>query len=99
MSIAYHSMNYSPPIVIGKKTPHQVWSCKPVYCSNKKLESTFMKCIFLGYNPKVRGYKLWYPETKKVIINRYILFDCTAMLHVTLTTKSNDVDQDERSSK
>lgn len=58
MSIAYHSMNYSPPIVIGKKTPHQVWSCKPVDCSNDKLESTFMKCIFLGYNPKVRGYKL-----------------------------------------
>jgi hypothetical protein len=32
------------------------------------------KCIFIGYKDGVKGYKLWNPETKKVVYSRDVVF-------------------------
>lgn len=94
------------PISIGKRTPQEVWLGEPTdfsnlrnfgclayaYVHNGKLEPRFVKCVFLGYKDGVKSYKLWCPETKKVIISRDVLFDGTAMLHATPTIGFGDVD-------
>ena len=82
-------INRSPSIAINKKTPIEVWSGSLANYSelrvfgcivyahayNGKLEPRAVKCIFLGYKSGVKGYKLWNPETRKVVISRYVVFN------------------------
>jgi hypothetical protein len=39
-----------------------------------KLDKKVEKCIFIGYKDGLKGYKLWNPETKKVVYNRDVVF-------------------------
>jgi hypothetical protein len=32
-----------------------------------KLDKKVEKCIFIGYKDALKGYKIWNPETKKVV--------------------------------
>jgi hypothetical protein len=45
-----------------------------------KLDSKSRKCIFLGSDTSIKGYKLWDPVSKKKIISRDVLFDKAYML-------------------
>ena len=40
----------------------------------KKLDDRSEKCIFIGYSNQSKAYKLYKPETKKVIISRDVEF-------------------------
>ena len=57
-----------------------------------------MKCIFFGYKSSVKGYKLWCPETKKLVISRDVIFDETSMIHV-LAPKDSSVETVQRVDK
>nr|CAH65740.1 OSIGBa0127D24.3 [Oryza sativa] len=95
VSTACYLINRSPSYAIDKKTPIEVWSSSPAkysdlrvfsctayaHVDNGKLEPRAIKCIFLGYPSGVKGYKLWCPETKKVVINRNVVFHESVMLH------------------
>ena len=48
-----------------------------------------MKCIFLGYKSGVKGYKLWCPETKKLVISKDVIFNETSMIHVLAPRESS----------
>ena len=100
-------INRSPSTSIKKKNPHEVWSGKPAnyselkvsgclayaYVNNGKLEPRSLKCIFLSFKARVKGYKLWCPELK-VIISRDVIFDETAMLYdLSSTVTSNKTQQ------
>ena len=50
-----------------------------------------MKCIFLGYESSVKGYKLWSPEIKKLVISRGVIFYETVMIQV-LAPKDSSVE-------
>jgi hypothetical protein len=39
-----------------------------------KLDKKAEKCIFIGYKDGIKGYKLWNPETKKVVYSRDVVF-------------------------
>lgn len=39
-----------------------------------KLNPKSRRCIFLGYVDGVKGYRLWDPTTRNVIINRDVIF-------------------------
>jgi ATP-binding cassette subfamily B (MDR/TAP) protein 1 len=93
-STACYLINRSPSIAIDKKTPIEVWSGSPtdysqlrVFCctayahvDNGKLEPRAVKCIFLGHQSGVKGYKLWNPQTQKVVISKNVIFNESTML-------------------
>ncbi|KAG8473613.1 hypothetical protein CXB51_036044 [Gossypium anomalum] len=92
-STACFLINRSPSVAIEKKTLQEVWSGNPAnysdlkifgcpayaHVDNGKLEPRSIKCVFLGYKAGVKGYKLWCPENRKVVISRDVVFDETAM--------------------
>ncbi|KAG8497140.1 hypothetical protein CXB51_008403 [Gossypium anomalum] len=101
-------INRSPSVAIEKKTPQEVWSGNPAnyfdlkmfrcpayaHVDNGKLESRSIKFVFLGYKAGVKGYKLWCPENRKVVISRNVVFDETAMLpNLSLKDSSNKENQ------
>ncbi|KAG8480600.1 hypothetical protein CXB51_024784 [Gossypium anomalum] len=73
----------------------KIFGC-PAYAhvDNGKLEPRSIKCVFLGYKAGVKGYKLWCPENRKVVICRDVVFDETAMLpNLSLKDSSNKENQ------
>ncbi|KAG8499626.1 hypothetical protein CXB51_006086 [Gossypium anomalum] len=107
-STACFLINRSPSVAIEKKTPQEVWSGNPAnysdlkifgcpayaHVNNGKLEPRSIKCVFLGYEAGVKGYKLWCPENRKVVISRDVVFDETAMLpNLSLKDSSNKENQ------
>ncbi|KAG8481224.1 hypothetical protein CXB51_025964 [Gossypium anomalum] len=107
-STACFLINRSPSVAIEKKTPQEVWSGNPAnysdlkifgcpayaHVNNGKLEPRSIKCVFLGYKAGVKGYKLWCPENRKVLISRDVVFDETAMLpNLSLKDCSNKENQ------
>ncbi|KAG8481596.1 hypothetical protein CXB51_026522 [Gossypium anomalum] len=107
-STACFLINRSPSVAIEKKTPQEVWSGNPAnysdlkifgcpayaHVNNGKLEPRSIKCVFLGYKAGVKGYKLWCPKNRKVVISRDVVFDETAMLpNLSLKDSSNKENQ------
>ena len=45
-----------------------------------KLDSKSKKCIFLGFEKGVKGYKLWDPVAQKVVISGDVVFDEKSMI-------------------
>ena len=112
-SIACFLINCSPSTAIDKRTPQKVWSGTPTsysdlkifgcpayaHVDNGKLEPKSIKCVFLGYESNVKGYNLWYPETKKIILSRDVIFYETTMLHDSSSRDSYDKEQHKSRTK
>ena len=101
-----HFINWLPSVAIGGKTPFEVWSRKPVndygslhvfgsttyyHVKESKLDPRTKKVLFMGISFGVKGYRLWCPNSKKIIFSRDVTFDKSAMLKKV--THSNSEDQ------
>jgi hypothetical protein len=65
----------------------RVFGCTAyAHVDNGKLEPRAIKCIFLGYQTGVKGYKLWNPQTQKVVLSRNVIFNETPMLSDNLSS-------------
>jgi hypothetical protein len=42
--------------------------------NRSKLDKKDVKCILIGYKYGLKGYKIWNPETKKVVYSRDVVF-------------------------
>ncbi|XP_071940042.1 uncharacterized mitochondrial protein AtMg00710-like [Coffea arabica] len=84
---------------IGGKTSLEVWFEKPAtdydslrifystayyHVNESKLDPRAKKALFMDFNAGVKGYYLWCLEAKKIIINRGVTFDESAMLNKSI---------------
>ena len=46
-----------------------------LFRSRRKIDNKGEKCIFLGVSDKSKAYKLYNPNTKKILISRDVVFD------------------------
>ncbi|KAJ4715440.1 Retrovirus-related Pol polyprotein from transposon TNT 1-94 [Melia azedarach] len=95
VSTACYLINRGPHTGINLKTPFEVWSGKPADYSNLrafgctvyyhvnegKLEPRAKKGVFVGYGDGVKGYRIWSPSEKRVILSRNVVFDENSMFN------------------
>jgi hypothetical protein len=98
-------INRSPSISLDKKTSIEVWSetladysqmrvfgCTAyAHVDNEMLEPKAVKCIFLGYGSEVKAYKLWNPETKRILMSRNVVFNEAIMFTDSQTSADSDI--------
>jgi len=95
VTYASHLINRLPSTAICGKTPFEVWSGKPAndynslhifgstvyyHVKESKLDPRAKKALFMGITSGIKGYRLWCPESKKIIFSRNVTFDEFAML-------------------
>lgn len=89
-------INRLPSAALGGKTPIEVWYGKPAYdydsihvfgcpayyhVRDSKLDPRARKAFFMGTKKGVKGYKLWDPVDKKMIMSRDVTFDEDSMMN------------------
>jgi hypothetical protein len=75
----------------------RVFGCTAyAHVDNGKLEPRAVKCIFLGYGSGVKAYKLWNPETKRILVSRNVIFNETVMFTDSQTSVDSDVSDGEQ---
>ncbi|KAM1838444.1 hypothetical protein ACFX14_020106 [Malus domestica] len=94
VNYACHIINRLPSAVVQGKTPMELWTGKtssdydyirifgsPAYfhVTENKLDARAKKAIFLGFSSGVKGYRLWCPEMKKLVVSRDVTFDEESM--------------------
>jgi len=59
----------------------------PAYFSAKdgKVNLRVKKFVFLAVKRNMKGYKLWDPENKKIVLNKHVTFDETLLLKSTIS--------------
>ena len=61
----------------------------------KKLDDKAVKCIFVGYSAKSKGYRLYHPQTKRVLVSRDVVFVEDAVQPLLSCTKETGVRSDD----
>ena len=58
---------------------------------HRKLDEKTMKCIFVSYNSESKGYRLYHPQTKQILVSQDVVF-VEDVVHPLLTyTKETNV--------
>jgi hypothetical protein len=111
INYACHLVNRLPYVAIEGKTPIEVWTRKPAvdydylhifgcpvffHVTETKLGPRAKKAIFVGFNSGVKGYRLWCPELKKLVISRDVTFDEASMLHSSKTATGGSTQKIDR---
>jgi hypothetical protein len=79
-----HIINRTPSLILQHQTPYQLLFNKPPIYNyfkvfgclfyNIKFQPRATKCIFLGYPPHIKGYKLLDLTTCKTFVSRNVIF-------------------------
>jgi len=48
------------------------------------LEPRAKKGVFVGYRDGVKGYRIWFPSKKRVILSKNVVFDENSMFNLTV---------------
>ena len=102
---ASHIINRLPSTAIDGKTPIEVWSGQPTsdydrlhifgcpayyHVTESKLDLRAKKAVFMGFSEGVKAFRLWNPESKKIILSRDVTFDEAVMLKQKTPEKENE---------
>ena len=103
VTYAGHLINRLPTAANEGKTPMEVWSGKPAtdyhylhifgcpayfHVRESKLDPRAKKAVFLGFNDGVKGFRLWCPDVRKVVVSRDVTFDEAVMVYQNKQTDS-----------
>ncbi|GKD78440.1 retrovirus-related pol polyprotein from transposon TNT 1-94 [Tanacetum coccineum] len=95
MMYVCHLVNRLPSTAIDGKTPFEKWYGKPAtnydslhvfgsaayyHVKESKLDPKEKKALFMGISYGIKGYRLWCPETKKMIFSKDVTFNESVML-------------------
>ncbi|CAM6094110.1 unnamed protein product [Calypogeia fissa] len=64
-----------------------------------ELDAKVTKCVFLGYQKGVKGYRLWDPVTQKLVVSRDVSFNELPLLkegEISMTDHSQTQNENER---
>ena len=93
-SYVVHLVNRLPVSGNGERITLEVWSGSPVsdydklhvfecpayyHVTDSKLDIRAKKAKFMGFSKCVNGYRLWCPETSKIVNSRDVTFDESGM--------------------
>ena len=99
-AIVYASHLINGSTVIRGKTLLEIWSGKAAqdHALLREFESStyfsakdgmvnprVKKFVFLGVKRNMKGYRLWDPENKKIMLSRHVTFDETSVLKSTVS--------------
>ncbi|KAE8678648.1 hypothetical protein F3Y22_tig00111402pilonHSYRG00027 [Hibiscus syriacus] len=71
---------------------HVFGSTAYYHVKESKLDPRAKNAIFMGITSGVKGYRLWCPETKKIIFSRDVIFDESTMLRKVTSEKLDQTD-------
>ena len=57
----------------------------------RKLDDKAVKCIFVGYSAESKGYHLYHPQTKRILVSRDVVFVEDAVQPLLSCTKETGV--------
>ena len=57
----------------------------------RKLDDKAVKCIFVGYSAESKGYRLYHPQTKRILVSRDVVFMECAVQPLLSCTKETGV--------
>ena len=96
---ANYLINGLSSTAIGGKTPLDIWSSgatqnydllwvfkSSAYFSAKDGPRA-KKFVFLDVNRNIKGYKLWDPKNKNIVLSKHVTFDETSFLKFTISQK------------
>ena len=107
VTYACHLINRLPSAAINGKTPMEMWTGKSAidydslhvfgstayyHVKESKLDPRAKKALFLGITDGVKGYRLWCPDTRKIVFSRDVTFDESTMM------KNEDSQKDDKTS-
>ena len=107
VTYACHLINRLPSAAINGKTPMEMWTGKPAtdydslhvfgstayyHVKESKLDPRAKKALFMGITGGVKGYRLWCPDTRKIVFSRDVTFDESTMM------KNEDSQKDDKTS-
>lgn len=87
---AVYLLNISPTKAVLNQTPYEAWMGRKPRVSHlkffgcvayalvpfhSKLDEKSEKCIFIGYSPQSKAYRLYNPISGKVIVSRNVVFN------------------------
>ena len=58
---------------------------------HKKLDDKAVKCIFVGYSSENKGYRLYHPQSKHILVSHDVVFVEDAIQPLLSCTKETSV--------
>ena len=90
-------LRYARVLLLVDYDKLHVFGCLAYYhVIDSNLDSRAKKAKFMGFNKDVKGYRLWCPETSKIVNSRDVTFDKSGMFLQKIENNDETMKQVEK---